>query len=416
MPVTNLPATKSFDVTTLTAYSNNPDGDDGSVHSSDPNAVNNGVGITPDISNPAGASTSGTTASGSFSTNVATGTAYVVTTTSATPPSVLQIQNGLDSAGAAAVFAANSAVSQVGQQAFSITGLTESVVYYNHYQHKAGNGNDSVVITSAAFTPTTIAGMIFFDDFSSGDLTKQLNSANFWDQAPAWASIQPHPTIGGQNSLEFRFVLPDRNWSEQRFDLGQNFNELWVQYDMLVPSNYVQAGTGLNNKVGMYVWTDSYNNPIAGVSGGTEIYSDGTGLGQLDWNSFYPSNLGHVVDTERGFTPRGIRSQDLNVTRRITIHVKAGIDNTSPWSGAKVEFYIDGAIEYAISQSNVEDPNALGAGAGQGYMYNSDGLFINQGYLMGAANGTFAVDTYFYLSNIEFAQDAASLTDSVVQP
>ncbi len=415
MPVTNLPATKSFDVTTLTAYSNNPDGADGSVHSSDPLAANNGVGITPDIANPAGASTSGTTASGSFSTNVATGTAYIVSTTSAIPPSILQIQAGQDNSGVAATFSANSAVSQTGQQAFSITGLTEGIVYYNHYQHKAGNGNDSVVITSAAFTPTTVAGMIFFDDFSSGDFSKQLNGNAFWT-SNAYTSIQPHPTIGGQNSLEFRFVPAptDRNWSEQRFDLGQNFNELWVQYDMLVPANYVHNGTGLNNKVGMYVWTDSYTNPTAGVAGGTEIYSDGSGLGQFDWNSFYPLNLGHIIDSERGFTPRGIRSQDLNVTRRITIHVKAGIDNTSPWSGAKVEFYIDGAIEYAISQANVE--NTIGAGTGQGYMYNSDGLFINQGYLMGAANAPFSVDTYFYLSNIEFAQDAASLTDSVVQP
>lgn len=414
MPATNLPATRIFDVSTLTPYSNNPDGADGSLHSGDPTATNNGVGATPSISSPAGSSTSGTTASGSFTTDIADGTAYMVTTTSVTPPSIVQIQAGQDNAGAAAAFADNSVISQVGQQAFSITGLTENITYYNHYQHQAANSNDSSVITSAAFIPITNSGMIFFDDFSSGDFSKQLNGAAFWT-SNAYTSIQPHPTIGGQNSLEFRFVPAptDRNWSEQRFDLGANFNELWVQYDMLVPSNYVHQGSGLNNKVGMYVWTDNYA-ATTGVAGGTEIYSDGSGLGQLDWNSYWPKNLGHIIDSERGFTPRGIRSQDLNVTRRITIHVKAGENDTAPWSNAKVEFYIDGAIEYAISQSNVE--NTIGAGTGQGYMYNSDGLFINQGYLMGAANAPFLVDTYFYLSNIEFARDAASLTNAVVQP
>ncbi len=415
MPATNLPTTKTFDTSTLTPYSNNPDGADGSMHSGDPTAVNNGVGATPNITNASGAATGGTTASGSFSTDVADGTAYIVTTTSATPPSVTQIQAGQDNAGVAAAYASNVAISQTGQVAFSITGLTENTVYYNHYQHQAGNGNNSTVITSAAFTPSVNTGMIFFDDFSSGDLSKQLNGAAFWTGG-AYTSVQPHPTIANQNSLEFRFVPAptERNWSEQRFDLGGNFNELWVQYDMLVPTNYYHTGTGLNNKVGMYVWTDDYGSPTGGVAGGMEIYSDGTGFGQFDWNSYYPLNQGHILDSERGFTPRAIRTEDLGVTRRITLHVKAGDNNTAPWSNAVVEFYIDGAIEYAISQANVE--NTIGAGTGQGYMYNSDGLFINQGYLMGAANAPFNVDTYFYLSNIEFARDAASLTNAVVQP
>lgn len=106
----------------------------------------------PVLTVPTGTATGDTTATGSVSTDEANGTLYAVVTTSATAPSVPQIQAGQDNAGAAAAYATSQAVSATGVQNISATGLAPSTAYYIHYQHEDAAANDSTVVTSAQFT------------------------------------------------------------------------------------------------------------------------------------------------------------------------------------------------------------------------------------------------------------------------
>ena len=85
-------------------------------------------------------------------TDEATGTMYAIACTSATPPSVPQIQAGQDSASAAAAYAGNQTISSTGAKTFSATGLAPSTTYYHYEQHKDAAGNDSTVLASASFT------------------------------------------------------------------------------------------------------------------------------------------------------------------------------------------------------------------------------------------------------------------------
>jgi hypothetical protein len=106
----------------------------------------------PTLSSPTGTSTGETTADGSVSTDEANGTLYWVATTSATAPSVAQIQAGQDNTGSAAAASGNQAVSATGVQNVSATGLTNTTSYHFHYQHQDAAANDSTVSTSAQFT------------------------------------------------------------------------------------------------------------------------------------------------------------------------------------------------------------------------------------------------------------------------
>lgn len=88
----------------------------------------------------------------SATTNEATGTMYLVTTNSATPPTKLQVRTGLNEAGTAAVFAGSQAIGSTGVKTFNATGHTAQATHYGYVVHRDGAGNDSDVMPTGAFT------------------------------------------------------------------------------------------------------------------------------------------------------------------------------------------------------------------------------------------------------------------------
>ena len=113
----------------------------------------------PTLSSPTGTATGQTTADGSVSTNIGTGTLYaIVQESSVGTPSVAQIQAGLDGDGSAAPYDTSQAVSGTGAQAVAATGLTADTEYVWCYQQDDGT-TDSAVVTSAAFSTDPIPGL-----------------------------------------------------------------------------------------------------------------------------------------------------------------------------------------------------------------------------------------------------------------
>ena len=126
----------------------------------------------PTLSSASVTSVGGTTATGNVTTDEGNGTLYSVVSTSATPPSVAQIQAGQNASGAAAVWSGNQAVSSTGAKNFSITGLANSTAYYAYFQHKDAAGNNSTVVSSAQFTTTSPPTITITDlkDLTTGTL------------------------------------------------------------------------------------------------------------------------------------------------------------------------------------------------------------------------------------------------------
>ena len=96
----------------------------------------------PVLTLPTGATTGATTASGSVTTDTASGTLYAVVTTSATPPAAADIKTGVGAA-----YSTSQTVTATGIQNVAATGLTGATTYYWHFVH-----NNSNVITSNSFT------------------------------------------------------------------------------------------------------------------------------------------------------------------------------------------------------------------------------------------------------------------------
>lgn len=106
----------------------------------------------PNLTSPLGAATGTITASVGATTDEGNGTLYAVVTTSATPPSVAQLQAGQDHTGAAAAWAGSQAVSSTGAKTLNATGLAASTAYRAHLHQEDAAGNESAVVTSASFT------------------------------------------------------------------------------------------------------------------------------------------------------------------------------------------------------------------------------------------------------------------------
>lgn len=110
----------------------------------------------PTLTSPTDAANGATAATGSVSTNEANGSLFAVATTSATAPSAAQVEAGLDHLGAAAASVLSKAVTAIGSQTVSLTGLLASTAYWLHYMHKDAAGNSSVVVSGDGLT--TAAG------------------------------------------------------------------------------------------------------------------------------------------------------------------------------------------------------------------------------------------------------------------
>ncbi len=79
-------------------------------------------------------------------------------------------------------------------------------------------------------------GAFFADDFESGDDSKTMNGFE-WSGNTVEVAMTPNGTMG----LKFAFGpddLIEDSWREQRFNLGADYPELWIKYDLYIPENF----------------------------------------------------------------------------------------------------------------------------------------------------------------------------------
>lgn len=111
------------------------------------------------LSSPTGAQdgTIDTQADLSVTTNEGSGTLYWIISTSATAPSVAQIQAGNDSSGSSAYKSGSAAVTSTGVKSVNVSGMASNT-YYAYFQQNDVAGNNSAVAASTSWTQTVAGG------------------------------------------------------------------------------------------------------------------------------------------------------------------------------------------------------------------------------------------------------------------
>lgn len=158
------------------------------------------------------------------------------------------------------------------------------------------------ILAASAFALTLAntahAETVFMDSFESGDMSAS-NAAGFnWgsnnrtsvvtEQGVVYSNGEKDVSIpSGRNwepkhedhSLRFRYAA-GKYMSEQRFDLGKHYNDIWLSYWIRVPVNFTQGS--LNSKF-LSIWPQEYDRAGTitwqtrpnGTGGANIVYQDG---------------------------------------------------------------------------------------------------------------------------------------------
>jgi hypothetical protein len=275
---------------------------------------------------------------------------------------------GADGTAVATFTSTNAATISIGAEAFGRT-LT---------------GTATVVVGGGAPPPVDPGDPFFTDTFAGG---VRNNADGFtWGSGGSRVTVQLAPDASGDYALRFRFGPdagepdPGDSNAEQRWNLGRNVTDLWIDYQVWVPSNYVHRNlSGPDNNKFLRLWGDSYDainkvgastNPNTTTMIPSQLFFEGrqapsgTGMG----------NISGTPMTVFGNAPM------IGVWTRIRVHFKmvTAAENDGVfrlWKGDTL------AIERTDIPLN----------------FDSAVTYWNQGYFFGWSNSGFTDETFFYI-------------------
>ncbi len=236
------------------------------------------------------------------------------------------------------------------------------------------------------------AQVIFTDDFEGGNLSKTQNGFK-------WTSSASTKVVSFQGTQALRFWFGGTGagsgdaWAEQRFFLGSYYRDVWIQYDVYIPTNYIQRvppSGSKNDKAFVQLWTDTYKDTGVGIKGGFHSFADGNGLGDLGFLQASPPNTGLI------FQPgaKHIDKSELGKWTRVVINIRAGTGS----SDGLARVWKDGVLIYDYSKAAKPNNNFTK------FMYEPGrNNRFNNGYLLGWSNSGFAQDTLIYIDNFIFS-------------
>lgn len=244
-----------------------------------------------------------------------------------------------------------------------------------------------VAMSLAQVALSSHAAVIFQDGFEGGNLNARSNGFS-WGESRDTA-VSRDRAKGGSYALKFTFAgVPSGqdSFSEQRFYLGANYPDIWVSYDIYIPSNYVhrQQSDSANNKGFLYLWSGDYNKP-SGPGMGPNFWPQNETTGPASYASHYvwgPNSGKHFWSA----MPRAIDAEDRGKWVQIVAHYKYASSSNN-----------DGVAEIWKTRDGVQQ-KLMSITNGDWYVSGQRGF--DQGYLLGWANSGFDQTTVFYIDNV----------------
>ena len=255
----------------------------------------------------------------------------------------------------------------------------------------------SILATTAltlTLTTTVQAEAVFMDSFESGDMSASNATGFNWgknnrtsvvtEQGVVYSNGEKNVSIPsgrdwepkhGDHSLRFRYA-PGEYMSEQRFQLGRHYKELWLAYWIRVPTNFVQGS--LNNKF-LSVWPSTYDRE------GTVTWNtrpNGTGGANLVVSD------GGVVRGESLSTPFIEVPKDRGRWMHVVVRVKSASGPDAHDGTFELHRRWEGEQNYTTIHEKTNADTWDNTSAEQG---------ISQGYILGWANDAYDVNTEWLL-------------------
>lgn len=291
------------------------------------------------------------------------------------------------------------------------------------------------------------ADEIFSDSFESGDMSATntdgfrwdknnrtsiviQDAANgpvkIWENGPAYellgntmpdSSVREYTPKHGEKSLRVRYLSkddgPEPQLSEQRFDFGKGYPEIWFSYHIRVPLNYVRGpdgpSGGRNNKWMIFLMApmSKYSAPdVSWVEVKDRPNSSNTGM---NMSLQIHNGVNHQYTPESPAYADFITPEDAGRWMHILFHLKASSDNNTP--DGSVTMYRKWADEPAFKYITGYTDKYIGIGAGS---VASNYYGWGAGYFMGWANDPYAEETDWLID--DFTVSTTSLLPNPPKP
>ncbi len=277
--------------------------------------------------------------------------------------------------------------------------------------------------TTAAFlivsASTVKAEIVFQDGFETGSMSHSENGFR-WAQNNRTSIVRDDgcavhinppncvegnpgrwengPGVAGRHSMRFRYPA-GQAMSEQRFNIGGAYEEIWIRYWLRVPINFNMNPQGPNssnnNQKFFALWQDSYS-------------TRGTG-GNIQWNFWRQAHNGgarfsfsmsndSVGSGHHGHYDDFMLPEDAGRWMQVVLYAKTASGNDS----------LDGEARLWRRWENEPDFTLISESQGRGFGVPESGPAGWQaGYVMGWANSTYAETTEFLLD--DFVVSTSSL-------
>jgi hypothetical protein len=242
----------------------------------------------------------------------------------------------------------------------------------------------------------------FSDDFAG----PTRNNANGFTWNSTGARVAP-VVFDGYDCLRFRYG-PDASGAdssaEQRYNLGRNCTQLWIEYQLHVPGNFTHRNDidSDNNKFHM-VWRDTYSDVTNGTwrvgfeynpSSGNSVvrvmssrwnYNSWTSANPLgDYAPSYPSVHGQTLISDAGALVKG----QWNTVR---IYLRTASNATA--SDGVQRMWINGALFVDLTDGKFWNyPTGT----------EPTDCYLRNGYFFGWSNSGFADETDFHVRAVKF--------------
>ena len=228
----------------------------------------------------------------------------------------------------------------------------------------------------------------FQDDFTGG----QRNNANGFTWNSTTSRVAPVADFGGAPALRFRFgpdALGSETSAEQRFDMGRDLSELWMDYDVHIPSNFALRNDPPANNKFLALWPLNYST-IGETYVVTEFDRNGTDtsyarmLGYGDM--FYADNNVVIRGGDAIQNSNFISAARAGAWHRIRVHYKLA-------SGAgQTNGVYEGWIGTSLMWRSRTDWQ----------FWSTGGLnYVRRGYLMGTPNSGYTDETDFHIRSFK---------------
>ena len=255
-----------------------------------------------------------------------------------------------------------------------------------------------LAVAALASAPTIGATEAFFSDsFESGDQSASANGFS-WSRTGGNVFVSKEAARTGSHSLCFRYSgkpSGEDSTAEQRFKLGSEYTDLWIQFYVRFPANYRHRSDSPPNNKFLMLWSRSYQD--VGVTAGLHLWSDGSNNSNISYTAGVTSP--HFPLQKNGGHPRMISvDRDLEKWIEVTYHWKRQSTETS--QDGVIELWRkvgDGPRQKIFSETNLDRTWSKDGGSNPGYN------FIDQGYLLGWANSGFDEDTTICIDDVQFS-------------